>query len=79
MPHMLSFFWKKHAPNLLGVSASPGITPEIRKIKGNHGAGREQDLEMVIIRHGYYEREMGKTGRGKEGHYRKKGGEGISK
>lgn len=79
MPHVLPFLWKKNAPNLLGVSASPGITPETRKIKGNHGAGREHDLEMVIIRHGCCERETGKMGRGKEGHHRKKGGEGISK
>lgn len=79
MPRVLSFLWKKNAPNLLGVSASPGVNPETRKIKGNHGAGREPDLEVVIIRHGCYEGEMGKTGRGKEGHHRKNGGEGISK
>lgn len=76
MPHVIFFLWKKHAPNLLDVSASPGITPEIRKIKGNHGAGREQDLEMVIIRHGYYEREMGKGGGGRKDTTERKGEKG---
>lgn len=54
------FCGRKKARNLLGVSASPGITPETRKLKGNHGAGREHDLETVIIRQECCEREMGK-------------------
>lgn len=76
MPHVIFFLWKKHAPNLLGVSASPGITPEIRKIKGNHGAGREQGLEMVIKDMGTMKGKWGKRGGGRKDTTERKGEKG---
>lgn len=73
------FVEEKKTPNLSSVSTSPGITPETRKVKRNHGMGGEQDIEMGIVGLECCEREMGKMGRGREGPTGRKGGEGIHK